>query len=111
MGSKQSAVIRASPVAIFSHLRLENVRIDRGDGKVRGMAYLNPGYAAPCWSDVGVYGLDASGQAIYHGCDKLSKDLLAPHPRLGRSRDTFSVDLPRDLSGVADIRVVASRKR
>jgi hypothetical protein len=28
--------------------------------------------------------VDGSGKIVYQGCDKLSRDLLAPHPRLGR---------------------------
>ena len=109
-----SGALRAAPKIVVSTespaLRLENLRIDQHDGKVRGTAYLNLGYAAPSWSHVDVYGLDASGRVIYHACDKLSRNLLAPHPRLGRGRDTFSVDLSRDLSGVATIRVVASSR-
>ena len=67
-------------------LRLQNVHIDPNDGKVRGTAYLNFGYAAPRLPHVHIYALDGSGKIVYQGCDKLSKDLLAPHPRLGKGR-------------------------
>ena len=63
-------------------LRLQNVHIDPHDGKVRGTAYLNFGYAAPGLPHVHIYALDGSGKIVYEGCDKFSKDLLAPHPRL-----------------------------
>jgi hypothetical protein len=57
---------------------------------------------------VHVYALDGSGKIVYQGCDKLSRDLRAPHPRLGRGRDTFSARLPANLSGITTIKVVAS---
>ena len=59
-------------------LRLQNVHIDPHDGKVRGTAYLNFGYAAPLLPHVHVYALDGSGKIVYQGCDKLSGDLLGP---------------------------------
>jgi hypothetical protein len=89
-------------------LRLQNVRIDPHDGKVRGTAYLNFGYAAPLLAHVHVHALDGSCKIVYQGCDKLSRDLLAPHPRLGRGRDTFSARLPENLKGTTTIKVVAS---
>ena len=90
-------------------LRLQNVHIDPNDGKVRGTAYLNFGYAAPGLPHVHIYALDGSGKIVYQGCDKLSKDLLAPHPRLPKGRgDSFSARLPANLSGIPTIKVVAS---
>ena len=89
-------------------MRLKNVHIDPHDGKVRGTAYLNFGYAAPLLPHVHVYALNGSGKIVYEGCDKLSRDLLAPHPRLRRGRDIFSARLPANLNGITTIKVVAS---
>ena len=89
-------------------LPLQNVHIDPHDGKVRGTAYLSFGYAAPGLPHVHIYALDGSGKIVYQGCDKLSGNLLAPHPRLGRGRDTFSASLPANLNGITTIEVVAS---
>lgn len=89
-------------------LRLQNVHIDPHDGKVRGTAYLNFGYSAPGLPHVHVDALNGSGKIVYQGCDKLSRDLLAPHPRLPKGRDSFSVSLPANLSGITNIKVVAS---
>jgi len=89
-------------------LRLQNVHIDPHDGKVRGTAYLNFGYAAPLLPHVHVYAVDGSGKIVYQGCDKLSRDLLAPHPRLGRGRESFSASLPANLNGITTFKVVAS---
>ena len=89
-------------------LSLQNVHIDPHDGKVRGTAYLNFGYAAPGLPHVHVYALDGSGKIVYAGCDKLSRDLLAPYPRLHKGRDSFSARLPANLSGITTIKVVAS---
>lgn len=90
-------------------LHLQNVHIDPHDGKVRGTAYLNFGYAAPLLPHVHVYALNGSGKIIYEGCDKLSRDLLAPHPRLPKGRgDSFSASLPANLGGIVTIKVVAS---
>ena len=77
-------------------LRLQNVHIDPHDGKVRGTTYLNFDYAAPQLPHLHVYVLDGSGKIVYQGCDKLSRDLLAPHPRLGRGRDTFAASFPQN---------------
>jgi hypothetical protein len=91
-------------------LRLQNVRIDLHDGKVRGTAYLNFGYADPRLAHVHVYGLDASGKSVYEGCDKLSRDLLATNLRLHKGRDSFSARLPANLNGITTIKVVASSR-
>jgi hypothetical protein len=89
-------------------LRLQNVHIDPHDGKVRGTAYLNFSYTAPLLPHVHVYALDGSGKIVYEGCDKLSSDLLVPHPPLGRGRDSFSASLPANLNGITTIKVVVS---
>ena len=89
-------------------LWLKNVHIDPHDGKVRGTAYLNFGYAAPRLPHVHVYALNASGKIVYQGCDKLSRDVLAPHPRLHKGGDWFSASLPENLEGIVTIKVVAS---
>ena len=89
-------------------LRLQNVHIDPHDGKVRGTAYVNFGYAAPGFPHVHVYALDGSGKIVYEGCDKLSRDLLAPYPRLHKGRDGFSASLPANLNQITTIKVVAS---
>ena len=89
-------------------LQLKNLHIDPHDGKVRGTAYLNFGYAAPRLPHVYVYGLDGSGKIVYEGCDKLNRDLLAPYPRLHKGRDSFSAKLPANLNGITTIKVVAS---
>ena len=88
-------------------LRLKNVHIDPHDGKVRGTAYVNFGYGAPRLPHVHVYALDGSGRIVYEGCDKLSRDLLSPYPRLHKGRDSFSAMLPANL-GITTIKVVAS---
>ena len=114
-----AAMARASPpqgaprIVVSSEspaLRLQNVHIDPHDGKVRGTAYLNFGYAAPGLPHVHVYGLDGSGKIVYEGCDKLSRDLLAPYPRLHKGRDSFSARLPANLNGITTIKVVASSR-
>ncbi|HEY5770874.1 MAG TPA: hypothetical protein VIS71_13615 [Terrimicrobium sp.] len=89
-------------------LRLQNVHIDPHDGKVRGTAFLNFGYSAPGLPHVHVYAFNGSGKIVYQGCDKLSRELLAPHPRLRKGRDSFSASLPANLSGITNIKVVAS---
>jgi hypothetical protein len=89
-------------------LRLENVRIDRHDGKVRGTVYVNFGYATPFSPHVHVLALASSGNVLYESCDKLSRDLLARSPRLHRGRDSFSASLPSGLHGITTIKVVAS---
>jgi hypothetical protein len=89
-------------------LWLKNVHIDPHDGKVRGTAYLNFGYAAPRLPHVHVYALNASGKVVYEGCDKLNRDVLAPHPRLHKGRDGFSASLPKNLNGIVAVKVVAS---
>ena len=89
-------------------LRLQNVHIDPNDGKVRGTAYLNFGYAAPGLPHVHIYALNGSGKIVYQGCDNRSKDLLAPYPRLHKGRDGFSASLPANLNRIATIKVVAS---
>lgn len=89
-------------------LRLQNVHIDPHDGKVRGTAYLNFGYAAPGLPHVHVYALDGSGKIFYEGCDKFSRNLLARHPRLQKRGDSFSASLPANLNQITTIKVVAS---
>lgn len=89
-------------------VRLKNVRIDPHDGKLRGTAYLNFGYTAPYLPHVHVYAMHGSGRRVYESCDKLSRNLLAPHPRLEKGKDSFSVSLPAHLSGITTIKVVAS---
>ena len=112
-----AAIARASPpqgaprIVVSSEspaLRLQNVHIDPHDGKVRGMAYLNFGYAAPGLPHVHIYALDGSGKIVYEGCDKLSRDLLAPYPRLHKGRNSFSASLPANLNQITTIKVVAS---
>jgi hypothetical protein len=112
-----AAMARASPpqgaprIVVSSEspaLRLQNVHIDPHDGKVRGMAYVNFGYAAPGFPHVHVYALDGSGKIVYEGCDKLSRDLLAPYPRLHKGRNSFSASLPANLNQITTIKVVAS---
>jgi hypothetical protein len=114
-----AAMARASPpqgaprIVVSSEspaLRLQNVHIDPHDGKVRGTAYLNFGYAAPGLPHVHVNGLDGSGKIVYEGCDKLSRDLLAPYPRLHKGRDSFSAKLPANLNQITTIKVVASSR-
>ena len=111
-----AAMARASPpqgaprIVVSSEspaLRLQNVHIDPHDGKVRGTAYLNFGNAAPLLPHVRVYALDGSAKIVYQGCDKLSRDLLAPHPRLGKGRESFSVRLPPNLNRITTIKVAA----
>jgi hypothetical protein len=89
-------------------LRLQNVHIDPHDGKVRGMAYLNFGYVAPLLPHVHIYAVDGSGKIAYQGCDKLSRVLLAPHPLLGRGRESFAASLPANLNGITTLKVLAS---
>lgn len=91
-----------------SALRLKNVYIDPRDGKIRGTVYVNFAYRAPRLPHVHVYAFDASGRIAYEGCDKLSRNLLAPHPRLPKGRDRFSASLPANLNGITTIKVVAS---
>jgi hypothetical protein len=111
-----AAMARASPpqgaprIVVSSEspaLRLQNVHIDPHDGKVRGTAYLNFGYA-PLLPHVHVYALDGSGMIVSEGCDKLSRDLLAPYPRLHKGRDSFSASLPSNLNQITTIKVMAS---
>ena len=87
-------------------LRLQNVHIDPNDGKVRGTAYLNLGYAARGLPHVHVYGL-MDGKIVYEVCDRLSRDLLAPYQRLHKGRDSFSVRLPANLNRITTIKVAA----
>ena len=110
-----AAMARASPpqgaprIVVSSEspaLRLQNVHIDPHDGKVRGTAYLNLGYAARGLPHVHVYGL-MDGKIVYEGCDKLSRDLLAPYQRLHKGRDSFSVRLPANLNQITTIKVAA----
>src|SRR6476619_1069774 len=110
-----AAMARASPpqgaprIVVSSEspaLRLQNVHIDPHDGKVRGTAYLNLGYAAPGLPHVHIYALDGSGKIVYQGCDKLNKDLLARHPRLQKRGDSFSASLPANLNQFTTIKVV-----
>jgi hypothetical protein len=89
-------------------LRIENVRIDPNDGKVRGTAYVNFGYATPFSPRVHVFALASSGNVLYESCDRLSRHLLARSPRLHRGRDSFSASLPAGLRGITTIKVVAS---
>jgi hypothetical protein len=89
-------------------LRVENARVDPHDSKVRGLVYLNFGYAAPSLPHAHVFALDSSGKVTYQSCDKLSRHLLAPNPRFHRGRESFSTSLPADLQGITTIRVVAS---
>jgi len=102
-GAPRIAVSSDSP-----QLWLKDVHIDPHDGKVRGTAYLNFGYAAPRLPHVHVYALSASGKIVYEACDKLSRDLLAPYPRLRKGKDGFSASLPENLEGIVTIKVVAS---
>ena len=113
-----AAMARASPpqgaprIVVSSEspaLRLQNVHIDPHDGKVRGTAYLNLGYAAPGLPHVHIHAL-GSGKIVYQGCDKLSRDLLASYQRLHKGRDSFSVRLPSNLNQITTIKVVASSR-
>lgn len=88
-------------------VEIKNLRIDPRDGKVRGTAYLAFGYSAPMLAHVHIYGLDSSGRTIAEGCDKLSRQLLYPHPRLpGRGRDTFSANLGH-FADIKTVKIVA----
>ncbi len=87
-------------------LTVKNARIDPHDGKIRGTAYLAFGYSVPSLAHVHIYGLDSSGRTIAEGCDKLSRQLLYPHPRLaGKGRDTFSVSLG-NLAAIKTVDIV-----
>jgi hypothetical protein len=102
-GAPRIVILSESPA-----LRLQNVHIDPHDGKVRGTAYLNFGYASPALPHVHVYALDGYGKIVYEGCDTLRRDLLASHPRVHKGRDSFSASLPTNLSQITTIKVVAS---
>jgi len=106
MASPQNppAIIDASRM---SSLHLENLRVDPGDGVLRGTAYLNFGYTATRLPHVHVYALNSSGRVVYTGCDKLSQDLLTNRTRFRKGSETFSVQIPKDLRDVQTIRVVA----
>lgn len=87
-------------------LAVKNLRIDPHDGKIRGTASVAFGYSAPMLAHVHIYGLDPSGRVIAEGCDKLSRQLLYPHPRLaGKGRDAFSVNLG-NLAGIKTVEIV-----
>jgi len=87
-------------------LTVKKARIDLHDGKIRGTAYRAFGYAVPNQSHVHIYGLDSSGRVIAEGCDKLSRQLLYPHPRLpGKGHDAFSASLG-NLAGVKTVQIV-----
>jgi len=89
-------------------LYLKNVRIDPRDGKVRGTAYVNFGYAAPGSAHIHAYALNSKGDVVAEGCDRLSGNLLAPHPRFaGRGRDAFGIELKGSPSTFSSIRVVS----
>ncbi len=91
-------------------LRLDNVRFDARNGEVRGTARVNFGYAAPRSSHVQVEVMNAMGTVIATGCDNLSLQSLAGHPRLPGYRtrgDAFAIKLKGDLSGMRSVRVVA----
>ncbi|CAN5600930.1 hypothetical protein BH09VER1_BH09VER1_20590 [soil metagenome] len=90
-----------------SALRLENVRWDAPDGKIRGTAYLNRGYSPPDRSHVHIYALNAAGKVLYAGCDTLSGQSLATRPQFPQGGDAFSAKVPADLKGIQTITVVA----
>jgi len=102
---------QGTPQILFSSespaLIVKNARVDPHDGKIRGTVYLRFGYSVPLLPHVHVYGVNASGRVIAEGCDKLSGQLLFPHPRLaGKGSDAFSTNL--SLAGVKTVRVVAT---
>lgn len=89
-------------------LNLKNVRIDPRDGKIRGTAYVSFGYSVPSSAHIHAYALNSKGAVVAEGCDRLSGNLLAPHPRLaGRGRDAFGIELIGPLSTFSSIRVVS----
>jgi hypothetical protein len=63
-----------------SNLRLPIGRLHPALGKQRLNGHTYEGQTL-------IYAVDGSGKIVYQGCDKLSRDLLAPHPRLGRGRE------------------------
>ncbi|MCX6972961.1 MAG: hypothetical protein NTZ94_01465 [Verrucomicrobia bacterium] len=89
-------------------LNLKNVRIDLRDGKIRGTAYVSFGYAAPKSAHIHAYGIDSKGAVVAEGCDSLSGNLLAPHPRLaGKGKDLFGLELKGSSEDIRTIRVVS----
>lgn len=89
-------------------LNLKNVHIDLRDGKIRGTAYVSFGYAAPKSAHIHAYGMDSKGSLVAEGCDSLSGNLLAPHPRLaGKGRDLFGLELKGSSGDIRTIRVVS----
>ncbi len=87
-------------------LTIRNPRIDLRDGKVRGTAYVNFGYAAPRAAHIHAYGLNSVGKVVAQGCDDLSGNLLAPHPRrAGKGRDAFGIFLRGESEEVRVIRL------
>ncbi len=89
-------------------LNLKNVHIDLRDGKIRGTAYVSFGYAAPKSAHIHAYGTDSKGSLVAEGCDSLSGNLLAPHPRLaGKGRDLFGLELKGSSEDIRTIRVVS----
>ena len=89
-------------------LNRKNVRIDLRDGKIRGTAYVSFGYAAPKSAHIHAYGIDSKGSVVAEGCDSLSGNLLAPHPRLaGKGKDLFGIELKGSSGDIRTIRVVS----
>lgn len=110
-GASVGASLGAVPIEVMAGtptLTIKNPRIDARDGKIRGTAYVNFGYAAPGAAHVHAYGLNSRGQLVAEGCDRLSGSLLSPHPRrAGKGRDAFGILLGGKPGEVRLIRLVS----
>lgn len=101
-----SPLVRIEIEAGTPTLTIRNPRMDVRDGMVRGTAYVNFGYAAPRAAHIHAYGLNSVGKVVAQGCDDLSGNLLAPHPRrAGKGRDAFGIVLRGESDEVRVIRL------
>jgi len=109
--SPTTSPVRIEIAAGTPTLTIKNPRIDVRDGKIRGTAYVNFGYAAPRAAHVHAYALNSRGEVVGGTCDALSGSILSPHPRLSRPRrDSFSMRLPAGTQ-IHEIRLVAHTGR